>query len=122
MEVVLAFVIGIMVSCAIYLMLRRNLLRFVFGLLILSNAVNLLIFTSGRLTRANAPLIPVGLYAPDTNIANPLPQALVLTAIVIGFGLAVFALVLLMRSYQQLETLDTDSLAQLDDESLEESS
>lgn len=110
METILAVVVGVLFAGAVYLMLRRNLLKFIFGFVLMSNAVNLLIFTAGRLTRASAPVIPPGAEAPLEVVANPLPQALVLTAIVIGFGFTAFSLVLLYRSYQATGTVDTDIL------------
>lgn len=110
MEVPLALAVGAIVAGGLYLVLQRNLLRFVFGLILLSGGVNLLIFTAGRPTRGAPPLIPDGAYAPVGAVANGLPQALILTAIVIGFGLTSFALVLLLRAYERLGTLATDDL------------
>lgn len=110
METALALVIGILTATGVYLMLARNLLRYLFGLILLSNAANLAIFTAGRLTRASPPLIPEGLKAPDIPVANPLPQALILTAIVIGFGLLAFSLALIVRAYRRLGTLDADDM------------
>jgi multicomponent Na+:H+ antiporter subunit C len=110
MEVVLALLVGILVAASVYLMLGRNLLRFVFGLVLLSNAANLTIFASGRLVRANPPLVPDGLSAPPEVVANALPQALILTAIVIGFGLLAFALALMLRAYRTLGTLNSDDM------------
>ena len=110
MEVPIAFLVGVLFASGLYLMMQRNLLRFVFGLLLLSGAVNLLIFTAGRLTRGVPPIIPAGLDAPAGAVANALPQAVVLTAVVIGFGLIVFTLVLLLRVYERLGTVDTDEL------------
>lgn len=110
MEVPLALAVGAIVAGALYLILQRNLLRFVFGLILLSGGVNLLLFTAGRPTRGAPPLIPDGAYAPVAAAANALPQALILTAIVIGFGLTSFALVLLLRAYERLGTLATDAL------------
>ncbi len=110
MEVVLALLVGILVATSVYLMLGRNLLRFVFGLVLLSNAANLTIFASGRLVRENPPLVPNGLSAPPELVANALPQALILTAIVIGFGLLAFALALMLRAYRTLGTLNSDEM------------
>ena len=110
MEPLLAIVSGVLFACSFYLLMRRNLLRFVIGLIILGNAVNLLIFTMGRLTRDNPPVIPQGAKLPVAPYANPLPQALILTAIVISFGLLVFALVLVFRNYLTTKTLDADTL------------
>lgn len=110
MEPMLSILIGIMVTGAVYLMLARNLMRFLFGLILLSNAANLAIFVSGRLTHGAPPLVPDGMDAPVAGVANALPQALVLTAIVIGFGLFAFALILAMRAYRTLGTLNTDEM------------
>ncbi|WP_112323479.1 Na+/H+ antiporter subunit C [Oceanibium sediminis] len=110
METLIAIAIGILTAAAVYLMLARNVLRFIFGLLLLSNAANLLIFTAGRLTQGAPPLIPKGADIPPEGVANALPQALVLTAIVIGFGLFAFALVLIFRAYTGLGTLDSDDM------------
>ena len=108
MEVILAIVAGVLFAASFYLLLRRNLLRFVVGLIILSNAANLVIFVMGRLTRENPPVIPSGAHLPPEPYANPLPQALILTAIVISFGLLAFTLVLVYRNYQSTDTLDTE--------------
>ncbi len=110
METALAFLIGLLVAAAVYLMLARSILRFLFGLILISNAANLLIFASGRLTTGAPPLIPEGAEAPLGEVANALPQALVLTAIVIGFGLFAFALVLAWRAYTELGTLESDEM------------
>ncbi len=110
MEVLLAVAAGIMTAAAVYLMLARNVLRFIFGLVLISNAANLVIFTAGRLTAGAPSLIAEGAYAPPEGVANALPQALVLTAIVIGFGLFAFALVLVYRAYTTLGTLYSDEM------------
>ena len=100
MEPVVALLVGALVAASVYLMLRRNIVKFLFGLVLISNAANLIIFSAGRLTRAEPPLVPDGLSTPAVQVANALPQALVLTAIVIGFGLLAFTLVLVYRSWR----------------------
>lgn len=110
MEFLIALMVGALVAAAVYLMLARNVLRFLFGLILISNAANLLIFASGGLTPEAPPLIALGADAPPEGVANALPQALVLTAIVIGFGLFAFALVLVYRTYQTMGTLDSDEM------------
>lgn len=119
MESVLAVLVGILVSAAAFLLLQRNLLRQIFGIMLLGAGVNLLILTLGRLTRVTPPLVPDGADLPPDGYANPLSQALVLTAIVISFGLTAFTLVLLYRTYQELGTMDADQLAEPEDESEE---
>lgn len=110
MEQVLAIVIGALTAAAVYLMLSRNVVRFLFGLVLISNAANLVIFAAGRLTLGAPPLIAEGEEAPAALVANALPQALVLTAIVIGFGLFAFALALVFRAYTALGTTDSDEM------------
>ena len=110
MEMLLALSVGVLVAASVYLMLDRNILRFLFGLALLSNAVNLLIFASGRLTPGAPPLIDAGEYAPTGVVSNALPQALVLTAIVIGFGLLAFTLALVYRAFMTLGTVNSDEM------------
>lgn len=110
MEPLFAVTIGILVSVAVYLMLSNHLLRFIFGLVLISNAANLTMFVAGRLTVGAPPLIKEGMDAPLPQVANALPQALVLTAIVIGFGLFAFAIVLVVRACTTLGTLRPDDM------------
>jgi multicomponent Na+:H+ antiporter subunit C len=98
MEFLFAITIGVLVSSAVYLMLSNNLLRFIFGLVLISNAANLTIFVSGRMTDGAPPLIPEGADAPLGDVANALPQALVLTAIVIAFGMTAFVIMLALKA------------------------
>jgi multicomponent Na+:H+ antiporter subunit C len=114
MHVVLAVVIGGLYAAGLYLMLRRSLAKLIVGLALLTNAVNLLIFTSGGLTRARPPLIPPDATRPTEAFADPLPQALILTAIVIGFGVLAFMMVLAYRAYQVIGTDDLDELRTTD--------
>ncbi|MEL6264739.1 MAG: Na+/H+ antiporter subunit C [Pseudomonadota bacterium] len=107
MEPTLAVLIGILVAAGAYLMMSSNLIRFLFGLTLISNAANLAIFAAGRLTYGRPPLVPDGAQVPPEGVANALPQALILTAIVIGFGLLVFALSLVLRAYMTFGTADS---------------
>jgi multicomponent Na+:H+ antiporter subunit C len=115
MEVALAVLVGALFACGFYLLMQRNLLRMIFGLAILNNAANLLVMTVGRITRGQPALIEEGAVVPASS-GNPLPQALTLTAVVIGFGLLAFTLVLVHRSYPALGTLDTDADAHTDED------
>ena len=110
MEALTALIVGILVAASVYLMLARNFLRFLFGLILLSNAANLVIFASGRMTPGAPALVPEGAYVPEGVIGNALPQALVLTAIVIGFGLLAFTLALAFEAYRRLRTMDSDAM------------
>ncbi len=110
METAFAFAVGALFAIGVYLLLQRNLIRVVFGVIILTNAMNVLIFTLGRLVRGRPPLVPEGAEAVDVVMANPLPQALILTSIVISFGLAAFTLALVYRSEKTFHTLNSDHL------------
>lgn len=94
MSLVLILMIGIGVSAGVYLLLARDLLRLLVGLLMLSSLANLILFLGGRPGSLQAPVIPAGAQELAAGFADPLPQALVLTAIVISFALLAFALVL----------------------------
>ncbi|HMO51410.1 MAG TPA: Na+/H+ antiporter subunit C [Kiritimatiellia bacterium] len=113
-ELMLAIAIGVLYASGLYLMMRRSIARFIIGLALLSHGANLLIFTAGGLSGGRAPIIPEGSDAPAGLIADPLPQALILTAIVISFALLAFALVLLLRTHQETETDDMEKLRSTD--------
>ena len=110
MEVLLALASGVLYATGIYLMLRRRLAQLIIGLGLLSNGTNLLIFTAGSLTRARPPVVPEGATRLVPPFADPVPQALVLTAIVIGFGVLAFSLVLAHRVHQTAGTDDVDEV------------
>ncbi len=110
MEIALAILIGMFFTISIYLLLSRAIIRMLLGIAILGNGVNLLIFTAGRLTKEIPPIVPKGQEQLIEPFANPLPQALILTAIVIGFALFTFLLVLGYRAYQELDADDTDTM------------
>lgn len=110
MELLLALASGVLYAAGVYLMLRRRLAQLIIGLGLLSNGTNLLIFTAGGLTRGRPPVVPQGASALEPPYADPVPQALVLTAIVIGFGLLAFSLVLAHRVHRTVGTDDVDEV------------
>lgn len=110
MEIVLAIVVGLLYASGIYLMLRRSLIKLVIGLVLLGNGVNLLIFLLGGLVRGKPPIIPAADKYLGEIYADPVPQALILTAIVISFGLQSFAIVLIKRTYIVVDTDDLDKI------------
>ncbi len=115
MEVVMAVVVGILYATALYMMLRRSIIKLVIGLVLLSNAANLLLFTAGGLTSGAPALIPEGMSAlPPGAVADPLTQALILTAIVISFGVLAFAVVLIHRAYEVVQQDDMDEMKDTD--------
>ena len=110
METLFAILIGMFFAGAVYLMLSKYTVRILLGVALLGNGVNLLLFTSGRLTREVPPIIAAGEDVLASSAANPLPQALILTAIVISFSFFAFLLVLTYRAFQELGTDDTDEM------------
>lgn len=109
MELLTAIVVGALFAAGIYMLLRPSPVKLAIGLGLLTNAVNLLIFLAAGLTPGRAPLIETGALQPQVPFADPLPQALILTAIVIAFAVLAFILVLLRRA------AETQSVDNLDD-------
>src|ERR1044071_2129171 len=108
MELLLALVAGGLYAAGLYLMLRRRLAQLIIGLSLLSNGSNILILSAAGVTRARPPLIPDG--SPLEQFADPVPQSLIQTAIVIGFGVLAFSLVLAHRVQQSAGSDDVDTL------------
>ena len=98
MELALASAIGVLAAIGIYLCLRARSFDVILGMTFLSYATNLLIFAGGRLVSGKAPLLREGVETSAANYTDPLPQALVLTAIVIAFAMTAVSIVLAMRS------------------------
>ncbi len=108
-QVVLALVLGTLFAFGTFLILRRDIVRVVWGVAILSQAANVYLITMGGLGGA-VPILAHGAEHPS--VTDPLVQALVLTAIVIGFGTTAFALVLSFRVYEEHGTLDMVELSE----------
>jgi len=114
MELTLALVVGGLFAAGLYSILRRSIVRIAIGLVLIGHAANLLIFTAARLTRYQPPIIASDAEAVVQPAADPLPQAMILTAIVISFAVLVFALVLIHRVYQVVGSDDLDELTTTD--------
>jgi multicomponent Na+:H+ antiporter subunit C len=114
MQIALAIVVGGLYAAGLYMMMRRSIVKLIIGLVLLGHAANLLIFTAGGLIRARAPLVPEGGLVPLAPYADPLPQALILTAIVIGFGVVAFTVVLIHRYYEFVIYDDVNALRSTD--------
>lgn len=100
-----AFVGAGIVACALYMILSRNLVRMLLGLSLLATGTNLLLFLAGRIGSAQPPIIREGRKTLDT-AAEPMTQAMILTAIVIGFALTVMLAVLVLRAWRSIRSLD----------------
>ncbi|MDD5389088.1 MAG: Na+/H+ antiporter subunit C [Gallionellaceae bacterium] len=106
MEALIALSIGVLTACGVYLALRGRTFPMVLGLTFLSYAVNLFLFSMGRLGIGQPPVI----RAAATAYADPVPQALVLTAIVIGFAMTAFVIVLALKARAELGNDHVDGL------------
>ncbi len=110
MVTVLAVVTGALYAAGLYMMLRRSIVKSLIGLALLGHAANLLLFTAAGLTRGKPPLVPERASTVEPPVADPLPQALVLTAIVISFGVLAFTTTLIHRTHRATGTEDLDQL------------
>lgn len=105
MNVIYAFVVGALFTIGLYQLLGKDVLRMAFGIYVMFNGLNVLIMAMGTVPGNQAPFAQLaGPYV------DPLVQAMVLTAIVIGFGLATFLLLLAARLAQARETLDAEAM------------
>jgi len=109
-ELMLALLTGLLYATAVYMMLRRSIVKLVIGLSLLAHASTLLILTVGRPVRTQPPIIPAGATELVQPFSDPVPQALILTAIVISFGVQAFALVLIRQSSKVVGTDDLDRM------------
>lgn len=102
----MSILIGLLFACAVYLMLSKSLLRIIIGTGLLSHGAHLMLLTMAGLKRGTVPLLGENaLFYTD-----PVPQALILTAIVISFGVTAFFLVLAYRAYQELGTDNVEDM------------
>jgi multicomponent Na+:H+ antiporter subunit C len=109
MEILLAILVGVLYAAGVYMLLRRSVLKFIIGIIFLSNATNLLVFLAAGIV----PGEPVFVKSEGDEIsrfADPLPQALVLTAVVIGLGVVVYLLAVKYRLFKETGTDDLDQL------------
>jgi multicomponent Na+:H+ antiporter subunit C len=113
-EVELALVVGGLYAAGLYLIMRRSVVKLIIGLALLGHAANLLIFTTGRLIRGHPPVMHTGDTQLAGSFADPVPEALILTAIVIGFGVQAFAMVLIRRIHETTGTEDLNLLKSTD--------
>lgn len=99
MNLIYSILVGCLFGISVYLLLQASILRLLFGIMIFSSAINLLIFVAGGISY-NPPAFVDG-TPQASSLANPLPQALILTAIVIGFGLIAYCLALVRCLWSQ---------------------
>lgn len=114
MTILYAFAAAGLFGCGLYMILSRHLIRLLLGLSLLTTAVNLMLFQTGRIGSDQPPLILEGADRLHDS-ADPLPQALVLTAIVIGFALSVVLVSLALRAWRGHGTLRSDQIRSAED-------
>lgn len=112
METLITILVGVLVTVAVYLLLSRSIIRIILGSAVLSHAVHLLLMVMGGLKKGSVPL----LGEEANSYTDALPQALILTAIVISFAVTAFLLVLAYRTYQETGTDDLQELRGFTDE------
>lgn len=115
MEIILAILVGVLYTAGVYMLLRRSILKFIIGIIFLSNATNLLVFLSAGIVPGE-PAFLDETGTSSTILADPLPQALVLTAVVIGFGIVVYLLAVKYRLFYETKTDDLDQLKPTEEE------
>jgi len=111
MEVILPLLVGLLFAASIFMMLRPQLMRVALGIILLTNASNLFLFLVGRLSKEGPPVIPTNSDKLLKDYANPVSQALILTAIVIGFSLLSFVIALVYRSVKDFDSQNPDVIA-----------
>jgi multicomponent Na+:H+ antiporter subunit C len=112
METLITILVGVLVTVAVYLLLSRNIVRIILGSAVLSHAVHLLLITMGGLKKGSVPLLGEN----EGPYTDALPQALILTAIVISFAVTAFLLVLAYRTYRETKADDLHELRGFNDE------
>ena len=113
MEILISAIIGVLTACGVYLVLRARTFPVVLGLTLLSYGVNVFLFSTGRLTVG----MPAVISDQATGYADPLPQALVLTAIVIGFAMTAFVIMLALKARAELGNDHVDGRSNQDEAS-----
>jgi multicomponent Na+:H+ antiporter subunit C len=114
MEPLIAFLIGVLFAAGVYCLLRRSIVKLVIGVILIAQGANLLVFTAGGLLAGRPALVEVGATVPEAPFGDPLPQAMVLTAIVIGFGLTAFLLALVCRAHEAVGEDDINAFHHTD--------
>ena len=110
----LAASVGVLFAAGAYMLMRRSLVKLVVGLVLLGQAANVLIFVTTDPVRGRPPLVNAGAETPPEPFSDPLASALVLTAIVISFGIASYTIVLVKRAFQDVGTDDLNEYTTTD--------
>ena len=106
MELITIILSGILIGASVYLMLSKSLIRIIIGTALLSHGVHLMLLTMGQLKRGNVPVLDPEV----SSYTDPLPHAMILTAIVIAFALTAYILVLALRMYKEIGTDNVEEM------------
>jgi multicomponent Na+:H+ antiporter subunit C len=109
MEITLAILVGALYTAGVYMILRRSVLKFVIGIILISNATNILVFLASGPLEAKPVFVEEGIMNAE-NFADPIPQALLLTAVVIGLGIVGFTLALKLKFFETSGSDDMDEI------------
>lgn len=115
MNLVIALIIGMLFSASLFLLLQRSFFKLIMGIIVFGYATIFFLFVVAGVTRDAPPLFSGENVKSAANMADPLPQALTLTAIVIGIGVQLFAMILLKRTHDATQTSDLDELQKTDE-------
>ncbi len=110
MELILIILLGMLYAAGVYLILRRSMVKLLLGIMLLGSGTNILIFLLAGIVKGKPPVVDEDAKLFHEVFADPIPQALILTAIVISFALTAFAIVLLKRVYALVNSDDLDDL------------
>lgn len=119
MTIFYALCASAIIACAVHMALSRNLLRMLLGLALLSTGVNLALFVAGGFSGRMPPIIEEGAKALGDSAADPLVQALILTAIVIGFALTLVLAAIVLRAWRATGSLDARDIDMPDQRDLD---
>lgn len=114
MTLLMAISVAVLFATGVFMLLRRSIVKLVIGLALLGHGANLLIYTVAGLVRGRPPLVAAGQSAAPEGFSAPLPAALILTAIVIGFAIVSYTIVLIKRVDQDVGTDDLDRMTSTD--------
>lgn len=120
MDLVMPLLVGLLFSAGLFFMLRPHLMRIGLGIILLTNATNLFLFSIGRITKKGPPIITNTKVDSLQSYANPLSQALILTAIVIGFAVLSFVIALVYRSLKEFKSEEISAIGTSEEEKVRE--
>lgn len=121
MEIILTLSAGFLIACGLYAMMREGMVRVILGIMLMGHGANLMLFSTGDLKMGGLPIIPKGMTEVVGEVSDPISQAIVLNAIIIGFGVTAFVLILFYRTYKTVGSHEMADYSHSEDLAGEES-